>query len=143
MRWKSRKFREPLTMAFDETSEYQSGVALSDRIGRHAGPWFQDRVAFWSEPDGIRLYDFELSDLGRHVVLDVLRADLEEAKSILSEVEAILADEEIDDRNTVLSLLDGLDAEMLDLAENDPQTADSVRTMIEQAMGPATRSRSR
>lgn len=129
-------------MPSSDSPSYRADVELTDRIGKHAGRWFQDRVEFWRQQDGSRLLAFEMSDVGRHVVHEVMEGDLDGARSILGEVEDVLADDTLRNRNSVLELLEGMDAELEDVDRSDPKKADYVRAFIERSMGPATRSTS-
>jgi hypothetical protein len=128
-------------MTSSESQLYVIGTRLSDRLGRHANVdnfWFDKLVDYWRTSDGVRIFAFELSDLGRHVVqlIDDDQSDVPEA--VLQEMEIVLSEDDADSAGLTYELLEGLDAELLKVREENIVRFDSMRNKLKGIMGPAT-----
>ena len=112
-----------------------------DRIGNPANQdsgWFDKKVEEERCDDGSRLLISELSDLGRQLVHWVRHSRLAIVKQVLSEMEEAMVDgvvERTTARDMGHELLDGLQAELLDLRENDLAGAKAAEDSVRKEMG--------
>ena len=145
--WIRRSVGSEKAMTDPDSHLYEIGTSVSDRLGRHANQdagWFDQEVGYWSEPDGVRLYVFELSDLGRKIVDWISGGTLGIPQAVFNEMEEILAsgfgtDRGIDERAFCLNLLEGLDAELQDRQESDGLLFLSVTAELLHMMGDETK----
>ncbi len=134
-------------MTDSRSNLYEIGTTVSDRLGCHAnqdGGWFDKEVRYWSEPGGVRLHAFELSDLGRKIVDWIAEGTIDIPRSVFEEMEEILrlgfgTDRGSAERGFCLELLGGLDAELEDRRESDTQLYLSVIDQLSKMMADETK----
>jgi hypothetical protein len=126
---------------FKDSVVYPLGTALSDRIGRVANDdgWFDEVVRSSTGSDGVRLFVWELSDMGRKVVDDLNQGLDAVPMNILGEVELVLRDPDLDPADLAPYLIEAMDAELLDLKRTDTSRFPAVQAKIRELMGPKSR----
>jgi hypothetical protein len=125
-------------MTYEDSELYQMGVKLSDRLGHHANDesdWFDRLVDYWRTSDGVRLYAFELSDLGRRMVTLLSDGKTQSPIAVFDELEAALSADDADVTGLCMEFLEGLDGELLDIRENSPARFEHVRLTTRQLLG--------
>ena len=123
-------------------AEYErQKVRYADRIGAPANEdngWFDKLVDSLICDDGTRLTAIELSDLGQEMVRWTRAGRLSIITEVLAEMERAMLDGDVEAttaRDMALELLDGLQAELLEIREEDADGAKAAEATIRQAMG--------
>jgi hypothetical protein len=129
-------------MSYEGSALYELGTRLSDRLGSYLDSdshWFSQLVEFWRTSDGARLYAFELSDLGRKTVQLLTEGRSDEVEPVFNELEAAITGADSDVQGLCLEVIEGLDAELVDLREEDPLAFERNQSSLQVLLGPVTR----